>query len=288
MPFQVAGASSAVTGAGSGIGRALCITLAERGVSSIRALDVDLAAAEQTLDLCHAARRSTTHAPCAMRAVRCDASSASALQAAIRNAGEPIDLFCANAGIAREGDCTLADDQWDFSWRINVMQLVWAARELVPSMASRGGGGIIVTASSAGVLSALGSASYAATKHAAVALAEWLAISHADGGISVTCVCPQAVRTNMLAKLPGEAEHGALARVSGNDGVIEPETVAVEAIRCLEDGKFLCLPGGEAGAARHVERKNGDRERWIRGMQRLQRKLSGAREATANVTSSKL
>lgn len=92
----------------------------------------------------------------------------------------------------------------------------------------------------------------------------------------------------MLAKLPGEAEHGALARVSGNDGVIEPETVAVEAIRCLEDGKFLCLPGGEAGAARHVERKNGDRERWIRGMQRLQRKLSGAREATANVTSSKL
>lgn len=273
-----------MTGAGSGIGRALCLALAARGARSILALDVDLTAAEETIRLCRAAL-SATHVQCAMRAELCDATSPSALRAAL-GAAEPLDLFCANAGIAREGDCSLADSEWELSWRLNVMQLVWAARELVPRMAARGGGAIVVTASSAGVLSALGSASYAATKHAAVALAEWLAISHADVGLQVCCVCPQAVNTNMLAKLPGKASTGALARVSGNDGVIEPSQVATEALQCLESGTFLCLPGGDVGPARHVARKNGDRERWIKGMQRLQGKLN--RSTATQIATSKL
>ena len=122
-------------------------------------------------------------------------------------------------------------------------------------------------------LQQLGSAPYSVTKHAAVGLAEWLSVSHAHQNISVVCVCPQGVRTKM-------AEHmmqSDAARAAGLDGLLEPETVAEDALDCLAQGRFLCMPGGDKGPARHVEKKAADRERWIGGMRRLQAKLLGSK-----------
>ena len=259
--------SAAITGAGGGIGRALCVALAKAGARSIVALDIDHEASKETAALCAAA-----HPGCAVRAERCDASDGEALRAALRRA-EPLDLFCANAGMGSLGDCSAPASTWAASWELNVMQAVHAADELVPAMAARGGGALLITASAAGLLQQLGSAPYSVTKHAAVGLAEWLSVSHAHQNISVVCVCPQGVRTKMAE---GMMQSDA-ARAAGLDGLLEPETVAEDALDCLAQGRFLCMPGGDQGPARHVAKKAADRERWIGGMRRLQAKLLAAK-----------
>ena len=270
--FKIAGVATAVTGGGGGIGRALCKALASNGAKSILALDRDLVAAQETARSIRAAWPA-----CEVRALTCDASDGDALKAVLAQAPVPIDLFCANAGNLIGGTCSTASDKdWDASWSLNVMQLVHASGILVPQMEKRGGGAFLVTASAAGLLSQLGSAPYTVTKHAAVGLAEWLAISHAHQGIRVTCVCPQAVNTEMVAAAKRDPVHGKLMRAAALDGMLEPEVVAEEALAALEAGTFLCLPGGEASAARHVAKKAADRERWVNGMRKLQAGLAAA------------
>src|SRR5207302_2742820 len=128
-------------------------------------------------------------------------------------------LFCSNAGIGFGGGAEVSNDRWQKIWDVNVMAHVWAARHLVPRMIARGGGYLLNTASAAGLLSQIGSAPYAVTKHAAVALAEWLSVTYGDRGIKVSVLCPQAVRTAMTAG----AQRGGVA---GVDGMLEPEDVA--------------------------------------------------------------
>ena len=256
----------AVSGAGSGIGRALCRKLAAAGARSVLALDVNLEHAQHTIDICE-----ETAPECVGHAQYCDASDHSSLRAALL--AQPLDLFCANAGVATAGDCSATDAAWQRTWQLNVMQLKWAADILVPSMTSRPeGGALLVTASAAGLLSQLGSAPYTTTKHAVVGLAEWLAITHSEAGLTVCCVCPQGVRTPMVEDLLGvDSEMRSLAV----DGLMEADDVAAEALQSLEEGRFLCMPGGEArGAAKYVTRKAADRERWIAGMSRLQSNLA--------------
>ena len=139
------------------------------------------------------------------------------------------------------------------------MSNVYAARHLVPRMKKRGGGYLLNTASAAGLLSQIGSVTYAVTKHAAVALAEWIAITHGRDGIKVSVLCPQAVRTPMTAAGPG---------VAGVDGMIEPEQVAECVVQALRDEQFLVLPHPEV--AEYIRRKTSDYDRWLRGMRRLQ------------------
>lgn len=255
-----------VSGAASGIGRALCVALAKAGARSVTCLDLDIAGARSTA---HSVR--VLSPACDVRAVHCDATSSLKLKSTLLAAGE-IDLYCANAGIATIGGADAPEEDWQKTWELNVMQIARAADVVVPGMVARGSGALLVTASAAGLLTQLGSAPYTATKHAAVGLAEWLAITHGDDGVVVTCVCPQAVRTPMIAGLLAQASVAGNAAVV--DGVLDPSDVADEALRCLAEGQFLCMPGGDKGPNRHVERKAADRERWIGGMRRLQSKMS--------------
>jgi NAD(P)-dependent dehydrogenase (short-subunit alcohol dehydrogenase family) len=178
----------------------------------------------------------------------------------------PIDLFCSNAGIGIGGGAEASNEGWQRIWDINVMAHVWAARHLVPRMAARGGGYLLNTASAAGLLSQIGSAPYAVTKHAAVGLAEWLAITHGDQGIKVSVLCPQAVRTAMTAGNPDG--------VASIDGMIEPEAVAEACVRAIENEDFLVLPHPEV--LTYMRNKTGDYNRWIGGMRKLNRRF-GAR-----------
>ena len=177
----------------------------------------------------------------------------------------PIDLFCSNAGIGIGGGAEVSDEGWRRIWDVNVMAHVWAARHLIPRMIERGGGYLLNTASAAGLLSQIGSAPYAVTKHAAVGLAEWLAITHGDKGIKVSVLCPQAVRTAMTAANPDG--------VASVDGMIEPEAVAEACVRAIEAEEFLVLP--HPVVLEYMRRKTGDYDRWIGGMRKLQRRYQG-------------
>src|SRR5690606_6257213 len=158
------------------------------------------------------------------------------------------------------------DAEWQRIWSINVMAHVYAARALVPRMIARGGGYLLNTASAAGLLSQIGSAPYAVTKHAAVAFAEWLSITHGEQGIKVSVRCPQAVRPPMI----GGTEEGGVA---GVDGVLEPEQVADAVIAGLADERFLILPHPEV--LEYLQRQAADYDRWLRGMRRLQERYLG-------------
>jgi NAD(P)-dependent dehydrogenase (short-subunit alcohol dehydrogenase family) len=245
-----------ITGAASGIGRAMAIRFAAEGARRIICADVNLAGAEQTASLCSGV------------AFRCDVSKEEDIRVlieAVESQHGPIDLFCSNAGIGIPGGEETPNDGWQRMWDINVMAHVWAARHLVPRMKARGGGYLLNTASAAGLLSQIGSASYAVTKHAAVGFAEWIALTHGDDGIRVSVLCPQAVRTAMTA---GNEEG-----VASIDGMIEPEVVAEACVKGIEAEDFLILPHPQV--LDYMRRKSADYNRWIGGMRKLNRAYRG-------------
>jgi NAD(P)-dependent dehydrogenase (short-subunit alcohol dehydrogenase family) len=189
-----------------------------------------------------------------------------------REVGGPVDVFCSNAGIPGPGGGPEAvDDEWDRAWRINVMAHVWAARALLPEMVGRGDGYLVSTASAAGVLTQVGALVYSVTKHAAVAVAEWLAITYGDAGVKVSCICPLGVRTPMLEGALDDSV-GAAALLA--DELLEPQEVAEAVIQGIRDERFLILP--HPRVADYMARKGADNERWMGGMRRLVR---GARPA---------
>ncbi len=252
--MKLSGKVAVVTGGASGIGRALCRRFAGEGASGVVVADLDAAGAEVVAREIQGL------------AVHTDVSRESDiidLVARSTAAYGAIDLFCSNAGIALEGGVETPDTGWQRIWQINFMAHVYAARAVLPGMLHRGEGYLLQTASAAGLLTQVGSAPYSVTKHAAVSLAEWLSVTYGDRGIRVSCLCPQGVRTNMLA----EAEHGHFLL----EGAIEPEQVADTVIAGLADERFLILPHAEVGE--YMRRKAADYDRWLRGMRRLQAKL---------------
>lgn len=245
-----------VTGGASGIGRALCRRFAADGARRVVVADRDgEGAAHVAQEIAGDARRVDVARE----------GDVAALIEHTETAHGPIALFCSNAGIGIPGGAEVADSEWQRIWEINLMSHVYAARHLIPRMAKRGGGYLLNTASAAGLLSQIGSAPYAVTKHAAVALAEWLAITHGREGIKVSVLCPQAVRTAMTAGNPDG--------VASVDGMIEPEQVAEVVTQGLADERFLILPHPEV--AQYIQRKAGDYDRWLKGMQRLREKYEG-------------
>jgi NAD(P)-dependent dehydrogenase (short-subunit alcohol dehydrogenase family) len=245
-----------VTGAASGIGRELARRFAKEGAKLVVCSDRNGDGAKAVADEIGGIAFTTD--------VGKEEDIQHLIETVERDHG-PIDLFCSNAGIGIGGGAEVANDRWDRIWDINVMAHVWAARHLVPRMTARGGGYLFSTASAAGLLSQIGSAPYAVTKHAAVALAEWLAITHGDQGIKVSVLCPQAVRTAMTA--------GNEQGVASVDGMLEPDAVAEVCLRAIEAEDFLILPHPEV--LEYMRRKTGDYNRWIGGMRKLQRKYRG-------------
>jgi NAD(P)-dependent dehydrogenase (short-subunit alcohol dehydrogenase family) len=156
----------------------------------------------------------------------------------------------------------VSEDEWKVIWDINVMQTLYVARHLMPRFEKRKKGLLVVTASAAGLLSMPGALPYAVTKHASVAMAEWLAFTYAKKGIQVACLCPQAVRTNMTAI--GEKKDGGPA---GLDGILEPLDVAKETMDEIAKGKFLILPHKEVSL--HMKRKANDYDRFLGAMGKI-------------------
>ncbi|MEZ5139922.1 MAG: SDR family oxidoreductase [Acidimicrobiales bacterium] len=181
----------------------------------------------------------------------------------------PIDLMVSNAGIGTAAGVEASDEVWQRILGVNVLAHVHAAEAVLPSMLARGEGYLLSTASAAGLLTQIGDLPYSATKHAAVAVAEWLAITYGDRGIRVSCLCPQGVRTDMIAGALGETSVETVVA----QGLIEPAEVADAVVAGLRDERFLILPHPEV--AGYYQRRASDPDRWLAGMRRLQARIVG-------------
>ena len=242
-----------ITGAATGIGRALARRFALESPRALILADLDAAGAQ------------TVATEIGAQAIATDVSrepDIAHLVASVTARHGAIDLFCSNAGIIIEGGEEVPDAAWQAIWGVNVMAHIYAARAVLPGMLARGEGYFLQTVSAAGLLSQIGSAPYAVTKHAALAFAEWLSITYGDRGIQVSAICPQGVLTDMLLRPRPGGESFLKA------GAVTPEHVADCAVAGLADERFLILPHPEV--AEYFQRKASDYDRWLRGMRRLQ------------------
>jgi NAD(P)-dependent dehydrogenase (short-subunit alcohol dehydrogenase family) len=247
-----------VTGGAGGIGSALARRIAAEGARAVVVADRDADGAARVAEEIGGV------------GVELDAGSEASIRSLIEQAGAqngPIDVFISNAGVPGAlGGPEAPDDTFDEAWRVNVMAHVWASRALLPEMLERGEGYLVNTASAAGLLTQVSSLVYSVTKHAVVALAEWMAIEYGDAGVRVSCICPQGVRTPMLV-LAMEDAAGAAALTAG--GLIEPEDVAEAVVAGLREERLLILP--HENVAGFLAMKGSEPERWLKGMRRLVR-----------------
>ncbi len=244
-----------VTGAASGIGRGLCLRFAREGAKAIIAADVNEAGAKEVA------------AEVKGDAIVCDVRSEEDVIRLVKFTEDKygcVDLFCSNAGIIAIGGYEVDNASWQRIWEINVLAHVFAARAAIPGMIGRGGGAFMITASAAGLLSQIGSLPYSVTKHAAVGLAESLAITYGDQGIAVFALCPQAVDTEMTRQTEGGG-------VAGVDGMMKPEQLADAVMEAFAADEFLILPHPEVKT--YMQRKTSDYTRWIQGMRKLQERF---------------
>jgi len=257
-----------VTGAAGGIGSALVRRLIAIGATAVVATDVAFSGVQAlAADLngdAGTARGGGRVFPRALDVT--DGAATSALVEEIEDTLGPIDLWFANAGLSGGGGPEQPDDVWDRQWQVNLMAHVHAARALVPGWLARGEGHLVTTASMAGVLTTLGDGVYAATKHAAVGFAEWMAITYGDQGVRVSCICPGAVNTDMLRAGAGGDPAKASAVIGGGE-VLEPDEAAARIVAAVTEDRFLILTHPDMH--RFIVRKAEDPERWITGMQRL-------------------
>jgi NAD(P)-dependent dehydrogenase (short-subunit alcohol dehydrogenase family) len=247
-----------VTGGASGIGRALARRIADDGARGVVVADLDGAGARAVAD------------EIGGLGVACDVAveaQVADLVARAATAFGPVDLFCANAGVAVGTDEAAPDSEWDLALAVNVKAHVYAARALLPAWLERGEGYFLATASAAGLLTQIGSAPYAVSKHAAVAFAEWLSVTYGNRGIRVSCLCPMGVKTAMTA---GDGLATDIVATAGT--MLEPEEVAAAVVEGLRAERFLILPHPEVRT--FFARKADDYDRWLAGMRRLQARVS--------------
>ncbi len=251
-----------VTGGGSGIGEALVNASAAAGARHVVVADLNGAEAERV-----AAGVGGTAAEVNVA----DEAAIIDLVARTEDANGPIDLFCSNAGFVTSAGLEDSNEAINLMWDVHVMSHIYAARAVLPSMIARGEGYLLNTASAAGLLTQIGSMSYAVTKHAAVALAEWISVTHHHQGIGVSVLCPQAVRTNILANSPDRADEDFGESSAAADGVLESDDVAQKCLEAISEERFWVLPHPEV--AEYAKRKADDVDRWLAGMRRFQSRL---------------
>ena len=242
-----------VTGGANGIGRALCHKFADEQAKAVVVSDIDVQGAE---------RVAADVKGVAIPANVGKENEVEKLVAETTRRFGRVDVFCSNAGVGVAGGPEASDDDWQRSWEVNVMAHVFAARAVLPQMLARKEGYLLQTVSAAGLLTQIGSAPYSVTKHAALAFAEWLSITYGDQGLRVSALCPQGVRTNMLAR--AEFAGGAFLL----ETAIEPEQAADAVVEGMAEEKFLILPHPEV--AKYFQNKATDYERWLRGLRKLQ------------------
>lgn len=253
--MKMAGKIVVVTGGADGIGAALCRRFAQEGAAFIAVADRNAEGARRVADAIGGAAYAVDVA---------DRAAVEALVADVEARAGSIDLFCSNAGV---GDAdpdpawavSASDEAWQKLWSVNVMAHVHAARAVLPGMVARGEGYLLQTISAAGLLSQVGGTVYSTTKHAAVGLAESLAITHGGQGIRVSILCPQGVDTPMLRN----SRQG----MDRPGGILSADEVADSVVEGLEAERFLILPHPQVSA--YVQRKAADYDRWLRGMRRL-------------------
>ena len=241
-----------VTGGGTGIGRALCRRFAAEGAKAVVVSDMNA-------DTARAVASEFGGTAITVDVSREDDVAQLVAEAVERHSA--IDLFCSNAGIAVDGDEHTPTSEWQRCWDVNVMAHVYAARAVLPGMLERGEGYLLQTVSAAKLLTHPTAATYAVTKHAALAFAEWLSIAYGDRGIKVSALCPQGVRTDMLGRA------APAGRAFLMDSALEPEQVVDEVVNGLAEERFLILPHPDV--AEYFRRKAGDYDRWLRGMRKL-------------------
>jgi NADP-dependent 3-hydroxy acid dehydrogenase YdfG len=254
-----------VTGAGSGIGEAIARAAQGAGARHVVVADLNGAEAERVAN------------EIGGTGVAIDVRDEAAIQRLVsetEDAHGPIGLFVSNAGYVTSAGLEDPNASIQAMWEVHCMAHIYAARAVLPSMIAQGEGYLLNTASAAGLLTQIGSMSYSITKAAAVALGEWLSVSHHHQGIRVSVLCPQAVRTNIVTNSPDNVE-GVERQLDGGvasgDGVLEPSDVADLCLDAIRNERFLVLPHAEV--ATYVERKAADRDRWLAGMRRFQTAL---------------
>jgi len=240
-----------VTGAASGIGKALCEAFKNADAKSVVCVDMNIEGASETANDIDGL------------AIQANVGKEEDIINVIKESNDysgGVDIFCSNAGIGGvHGFFEVQTSDWQNIWEVNVQSHIFAAKHVLPQMLDRGEGYLMNTASAAGLLTQIGSAGYSVTKAAAVSFAEWIKITYGSKGIGVSCLCPQAVRTAMTAQGAG---------VAGVDGMIEADVAAEDVIDAIKKERFLVTPHAEV--LEYVSRKGNDRDRWISGMQRLQ------------------
>ncbi len=255
--MELTGRVIVVTGAARGIGRALATRFASEGAKAVVVADIDGDGARYVAKEINAT------------AIQCnvaDEGDVERLVAQVEADRGRIDIFCSNAGIAVAGGPEATDSDWQRIWAVNVLAHVYVARHVLPSMLARKDGYILGTVSAAGLLNHVFAAPYGVTKAAALSFFEWLAIAHGDEGIRVSCLCPQGVKTAMLA-----TEREQLGTSFLTEGALEPEAVADSVVKGIADERFLILPHPDV--AEYFRRKADDYDRWLRGMRRLRANL---------------
>jgi len=255
---ELTGRHAVITGGASGIGAALARAFAAEGARVVVA-DLDGQGAAAVAD---------EIGGLGLEADVGRETEVAALVARAEEAGGPIDLFFSNAGVPGPGGGPVEVDPgaWQQTWDVNVLAHVWAVRAVLPGMLERGDGYLLNTASAAGLLTHVAALPYTVTKHAAVALAEWLSINYREAGVKVSCLCPQAVRTPMMM---ATVEDSSGASVLASGGMLEPEDVAAATVDAIRAEQFLILPHPEV--AKYMAVKATEPERWLAGMRRLLR-----------------
>ncbi|MEM7220207.1 MAG: SDR family NAD(P)-dependent oxidoreductase [Pseudomonadota bacterium] len=267
--MEITDTVAVVTGAGSGIGRALAEEIIRQGGKHVVCTDLNGENAAATAEMIGVKAS----------AMALDVADEAAIETLVTDtiaAQGSLDLFVSNAGYGQGGGLDLATDEWRKMMEVHTWSHLNAARAVIPHMVERGGGYLLSTASAAGLLTQMDSGPYAVSKHAAVALAEWISINYQDQNIGVSVLCPQAVRTNIVENArrgsqdiaaPGKRSSG---QASG-DGVLEPDAVARDCLDAVREGRFLVLPHPEVET--YFQRKASDYDRWLQGMRRFKARL---------------